>query len=185
MACVGCGFGFIPLSLPEYPDIRFLFWWWWYFCKLYAFILLTSTLVPGIRVHYFVVTTHPLHQWWYLFWSFAASRNENTICMCVGLKYLKRTQNEQIITCPLKVDAPRPLNYVYMYYINLAWRTPNPSPIWRTNSPVLPPLGFSFIFPFLTVNLNLQSAVRFNSPALFLGFILKDDFFLNCMLLFY
>jgi len=28
--------------------------------KLYAFILLTSTLVPGIN--YFVVTTHPLHQ---------------------------------------------------------------------------------------------------------------------------
>jgi len=30
------------------------------FFKLYAFILLTSTLVPGIN--YFVVTTHPLHQ---------------------------------------------------------------------------------------------------------------------------
>jgi len=28
--------------------------------KLYAFILLTSTLVPGIN--YFLVTTHPLHQ---------------------------------------------------------------------------------------------------------------------------
>ena len=31
-----------------------------FFFKLYAFILLTSTLVPGIN--YFVVTTHPLHQ---------------------------------------------------------------------------------------------------------------------------
>jgi len=31
-----------------------------FFLKLYAFILLTSTLVPGIN--YFVVTTHPLHQ---------------------------------------------------------------------------------------------------------------------------
>ena len=30
------------------------------FFKLYAFILLTSTLVPGIN--YFVVTTHPLHR---------------------------------------------------------------------------------------------------------------------------
>jgi len=30
------------------------------FFKLYAFILLTSALVPGIN--YFVVTTHPLHQ---------------------------------------------------------------------------------------------------------------------------
>ena len=30
------------------------------FFKLYAFILLTSNLVPGIN--YFVVTTHPLHQ---------------------------------------------------------------------------------------------------------------------------
>jgi len=31
-----------------------------FFFKLYAFILLTSTIVPGIN--YFVVTTHPLHQ---------------------------------------------------------------------------------------------------------------------------
>ena len=31
-----------------------------FFFKLYAFILFTSTLVPGIN--YFVVTTHPLHQ---------------------------------------------------------------------------------------------------------------------------
>ena len=31
-----------------------------FFFKLYVFILLTSTLVPGIN--YFVVTTHPLHQ---------------------------------------------------------------------------------------------------------------------------
>jgi len=31
-----------------------------HFFKLYAFILLTSTLVPGIN--YFVVTTHALHQ---------------------------------------------------------------------------------------------------------------------------
>jgi len=31
-----------------------------FFFKLYAFILLTSTLVPGIN--YFVVTSHPLHQ---------------------------------------------------------------------------------------------------------------------------
>jgi len=30
------------------------------FFKLYAFNLLTSTLVPGIN--YFVVITHPLHQ---------------------------------------------------------------------------------------------------------------------------
>ena len=30
------------------------------FFNLYAFILLTSTLVPGIN--YFVVITHPLHQ---------------------------------------------------------------------------------------------------------------------------
>ena len=30
------------------------------FFKLYAFILLTSNLVPGIN--YFVVITHPLHQ---------------------------------------------------------------------------------------------------------------------------
>ena len=31
-----------------------------FFFKLYAFILLTSTLVPGIN--YFAFTTHPLHQ---------------------------------------------------------------------------------------------------------------------------
>ena len=31
-----------------------------FFFNLYAFILLTSTLVPGIN--YFAVTTHPLHQ---------------------------------------------------------------------------------------------------------------------------
>jgi len=30
------------------------------FLKLYAFISLTSTVVPGIN--YFVVITHPLHQ---------------------------------------------------------------------------------------------------------------------------
>ena len=30
------------------------------FFNLYAFILLTSTIVPGIK--YFVVITHPLHQ---------------------------------------------------------------------------------------------------------------------------
>jgi len=39
------------------------------------------------------------------FGRFAASRNENIICMCIGLKYLKRTQNKPIITCPVKVDA--------------------------------------------------------------------------------
>jgi len=41
-----------------------------FFFKLYAFILLTSTLVPGMLltstlvpgINYFVVTTHPLHQ---------------------------------------------------------------------------------------------------------------------------
>jgi len=31
-----------------------------FFFNLYAFILLTSTIVPGIN--YFVVITHPLHQ---------------------------------------------------------------------------------------------------------------------------
>ena len=31
-----------------------------FFFKLYAFILSTSTIVPGIN--YFAVTTHPLHQ---------------------------------------------------------------------------------------------------------------------------
>ena len=31
-----------------------------YFFKLYTFILLTSTIVPGIN--YFVILTHPLHQ---------------------------------------------------------------------------------------------------------------------------
>ena len=39
-------------TTPMDPDFLFF--------KLYAFILLTSTLVPGIN--YFVVTTHPLHQ---------------------------------------------------------------------------------------------------------------------------
>jgi len=36
------------------------------FFKLYAFILLTSTLVPGIN--YFVVTTHPLHDCQFSYW---------------------------------------------------------------------------------------------------------------------
>ena len=38
------------------------------------------------------------------FGRFAASRHENIICMCIGLKYLKRTQIEPIITRPVKVD---------------------------------------------------------------------------------
>ena len=37
---------------------------------------------------------------------FAASRHENIIGMCIGLKYLKRTQNEPIKTRPVKVDDP-------------------------------------------------------------------------------
>ena len=37
---------------------------------------------------------------------FAASRHENIIGMCIGLKYLKRTQNKPIITRPVKVDDP-------------------------------------------------------------------------------
>ena len=40
------------------------------------------------------------------FGRFAASRHENIVIMCIGLKYLMRTQNKPIITRPVKVDDP-------------------------------------------------------------------------------
>jgi len=43
-----------------FPNVKLMIYLYVFFLKLYAFILLTSTLVPGIN--YFVVTTHPLHQ---------------------------------------------------------------------------------------------------------------------------
>jgi len=46
--------GIIPMSNREYTVVHVFFF------NLYAFILLTSTIVPGIN--YFVVITHPLHQ---------------------------------------------------------------------------------------------------------------------------
>jgi len=49
-------YAFILLTSTLVPGINYFV----VFFKLYAFILLTSTLVPGIN--YFVVTTHPLHQ---------------------------------------------------------------------------------------------------------------------------
>jgi len=47
------------ISYNQVSTLTFLTYLWDTFFKLYAFILLTSTLVPGIN--YFVVTTHPLH----------------------------------------------------------------------------------------------------------------------------
>ena len=37
---------------------------------------------------------------------FGAARSQNIVCMCIGLKYKKRTQHEPIITCPLFEGRP-------------------------------------------------------------------------------
>ena len=66
-------------------------WWGCYF----GFISLSLPKFLDFRL---------LFEWWW--WLFGAARSENIVCMCIGLKYLKRTPNEPIITCPLFEGRP-------------------------------------------------------------------------------
>jgi len=73
------------------------------FFKLYAFLLLTSTLVPGIN--YFVVTTHPLHQ--------LQVRKRSSIVLQVShieIFYLRVSHCENV-----PMNKSRDLNDVYIY----------------------------------------------------------------------